>query len=431
MARSETRTAEMQRDAMEGQLLIAPEDGYDPDTETAFSQWRDSLDNSQAQAMLRVMRVPMDDKNTPQLSIKGQTQLFTVPVDQYDMDGIILKVRQQFMPKPMLITAVRVMGFQKGASGIRFNRILVIEKGEDTDPAKNNGGPSVAELVELINAQSKAADERAERMMGQLLEARTQAIPAKDPMQIAIELMGAMSGFFTKLPGAVPVSTPVVSPLAQLGETIGVLKLLKDFTGQLGGGKEADDDEAGEGIAGIVKSVASAVKPLAEGYAANAQTRREMALRQAPRRLAPPVTAPVAPPVGAGSPTGPANAAPATSGPVLATENPTPPGSAPITTPTGEAEMLNEIGPQLDNVCNMAAQGADPKDAAGLLMDLLPDKFDDALFRLVSSGRFVKSLAVLNPKVKNHEAWFEQFRQAVLAEFDGGSDESEDENATL
>jgi hypothetical protein len=82
--------------------------------------------------------------------------------------------------------------------------------------------------------------------------------------------------------------------------------------------------------------------------------------------------------------------------------------------------MLDTIRAQLDNVCNLAQQGADPKEAAGLVMDLIPDRYDDHLYRLVASERFVKNLALLNKRVNDYAPWFEQLRAAMLAEFDTG-----------
>lgn len=423
MARNSTITDDMRREAVEGQLLIGPGDTFDPDTETAFQQWRDALDTSQSTAEVRVMRVPMDESGNPMLSAKGQAHLFSVPVDQYNLDEIIVKVRREFMPRPMKLTAVRCMGFQKGVSGLRFNRIIMIEKGEEPESAKNNDSPTVTELIALINAQSKAADDRAERMMQQILEARSQALPPRDPIAIATELMTAMGGFIGRIPAPAVAALPATSnPVSQMSETLLLLQTFHSFMSKLQGGKSiTDEDDDGEGIGSIVKSVAKAVQPLAEGYAENAKTKRELLARQGPRRLSPPNAAPVAAPSAAATSAVPPSVAAAPGMTAM------PSGTAPTNEQKGEAEMLNEIGPQLENVCNLAAQGADPKDAAGLLLDLLPDKFDDALWRLVSSPRFVKSLAVLNPKVKLHEAWFEQFRQAIIADYEAGSDGSDDD----
>jgi hypothetical protein len=68
-------------------------------------------------------------------------------------------------------------------------------------------------------------------------------------------------------------------------------------------------------------------------------------------------------------------------------------------------------------------------------MDLIPDRYDDHLYRLVASERFVKNLALLNKRVNDYAPWFEQLRAAMLAEFDtGGPDVSsapDDERETI
>jgi hypothetical protein len=408
--RGETETARMAREATAGELIIGSPDQWDPDTETAYAQWREDLDHSQATGKLRVMRVPMDESGNPMLSAKGQSELFTCAVDQMTMDEVVVKVRREFMPKPMRVTAVRCMGFEKNKSGLRFNRIIVVEKGEQPETPQNSNQPSVQDLIALINAQTEAAAKRQEEFFNKLLEART-AQPAVDPMVLALGMLEKLGGIARSFMPTVtaPVSQPAGSALAQLGETLGVMKLLKDFTGSLAGASSEGDDEGGEGVAGIVKSVAGAIKPLAEGYAQSQLAKLEVIRRSAPPRATPPkLAAPAAP-----KPQVPASPSPAASISEAAPVAPAAPSQE-------ETEMLDTIRAQLDNVCNLAQQGADPKEAAGLVMDLIPDKYDDHLYRLVASERFVKNLALLNKRVNEYAPWFEQLRAAMLAEFDTG-----------
>jgi hypothetical protein len=172
-----------------------------------------------------------------------------------------------------------------------------------------------------------------------------------------------------------------------------------------GGGSEGGGDD--NSFAGILRAITPLAKPALEALPAIAS----MQARAAPRAIAPP--RPVAPTAPPGSvPTPPAAPAPATPT-IHATD-----------IPSGDAQMLAQLKPQIDSLVAMAAQGSDPHGAADLIFDQvlsdprLSEEDYEKIANFVDSDNFVKYVLVMNPAAAPHAAWFDAFKAQVVKRLD-------------
>lgn len=113
--------------------------------------------------------------------------------------------------------------------------------------------------------------------------------------------------------------------------------------------------------------------------------------------------------------------------PVRAALPPPAPAAAPIEAPaptppvTGVDPMLQKINwlrHQVNVLCYQAQRDSDPELYASVMLDNLPAYLTETeIYERISAADAVAQLAQLDARVTAHAAWFERFRQAVIAEF--------------
>lgn len=391
---------------MEGEFLQESEQN-DPDLNKAFYDFIDTV-NQEANSggTIKVFRVPTDAAGNPRPKTQGKSTLFSVPVGACTFDDICDRVVKDFM-NPGEKTTIQLMATQDGKSGIRFNRMITLEKGRGEYV---NGGASgeIAQLMRLMNEQR--AQDRSE--MRELLSQRS--VPAVDPLSQSLaitkqltEMAVAMSG--RSVPGSPGVAAPVGSPtdpnnmMNQMMAMMMTRMMKKFFDGD-------DGERKQDASAGILDNIRALAAPLLQAKAAS----EERALTAEKRMLAHERLSP---------PTPPAPEVPAR-GQSYSVETPQPqnePPSAPKTTEDAKMKLMAMLKEALPLIVEIAKSKSAPEDAARLALKEIPeDDHDlaDALYALVQEDDCLKQMAVLEPRVMEHSEWFEKFRGALRDEFD-------------
>lgn len=385
-------------------VTIIPADDamqYDPDLENAFTEFRDALKTSQATGMLRVYRIPYDERGRPSYVSKNQAILFSCPVDLYSMEEIVTKVKKEFIRPGENRICVRLIGTRSGEGGIKFNKILEIEQENQSVPSPN---PEIREsMADLLRAVQENSSQQMQAFQGLFERLIASKTPSTDPMQIAIGMMGAMAQFMAvinKPAGA------VAAPAGTLLEQIETLKALRGLATDLTGEGGSDENTA--------VGVAKAVAPVAASFLDILKRSSPQAQLPPPALPRPPSAAPMVdrPPVPQASPS--AESRPV----VLPGDAPTPPRINP-NQPRGDQIVFAQIRPQLDALTQMAAEGADPKTVSEMVLQMMPesDEMDTALFEFLNDSKWFEKLSVMNPKIIPQREWFEKLHAAMLAEF--------------
>lgn len=93
-------------------------------------------------------------------------------------------------------------------------------------------------------------------------------------------------------------------------------------------------------------------------------------------------------------------------------------------------EKLKWLRHQVRILIHQAARGGDPELYAAVLLDNLPDFItEEEMLERMSAPDAITQLAMLEPAVNTHAAWFEEFRQAVLGQFENDDDSPDGEGA--
>ena len=364
--------------------LVRSAPGVDNDIEDSFDDWREGLKNTSQSGTVRAYRIPVDDNLVPNGSAKNQILLGSWPVDQYSMEELCQKLKREFMQPHERFMGLRLIGTMSGERGIRFNKLVTVQRPNEEAAPRASGGESVTEMLRAIsenNARMMAVFENR-------LSQPAQPPPAQnETITMVATLMGAMGQFMQAVKPATSTGG-----MGSLKEMVEVMTMLNDMRGDSGGG--GDDN----GLAGIVKALAPMAGPVFQ-LAANAQTANIEAARRAPQRRALPAPA-VAP---ASGPAPAARPAP----PVQAPVNPAPQ----VPNNTGEP-MLAELSATVAALVQIAEAGTEPIDAANLFFDEtllpLPDNGYEQMCTFVADPNAINKLGMLNKGVAAHREWFEK-----------------------
>lgn len=394
--------ARMTAEEMAGAVEILPAaSGYDPDMAEAFDDLRESLEGAQSDSTLWVHRVPLDERGDV-ISNAKHVHLFTAPLDRYKLDEIITKVKADYMGPNERRACIRLMAKKAGVRGNAFNRLVLIEK--ELKP-QNPGGESQRESVtEIVRAIQESTNAQLAAFR-QMLAERSPPAPAKDPLEMAVSLMGVMTNMMAQLNKAAPVAA--AGGTGTLIEQIRAMKELKELAGDLVGvpGEGGGDDNS---TAGIIKAVAPLAAPLlqmmAQNQAANAAT------RPTPRALPNPAARAEQPSGPQGRPMTTTASAPGAVPPVHS--NPTPKSE--------DEKMIAELRAQLVAICEAASQGADPAALGSVIVHQLPvdSAIEESLLGLLDDPLWMQKLASIHPGVKDHAEFFNTVRATIFAAYD-------------
>lgn len=425
----------MARENQVFEAVIAGEQTYEDDVQAAFDNWRSGLEDSESPGSVRVFRVPLDAQGNASHSASGQIRLGTWPVDQYTFDTLCDKCVKEFMLPAESMMAVRLIGTMTGKSGVRFNKIVVLQRPNTLAPPPAVGKDGVSEIMRAIQESNAAMFRMIQEMKGvtpatdggssmhQMMQTVAMMQALNKPMS---DMMGPMLAALAgrPLPGAAPGS---------MKETIETMMLLDKFMGRRGGGGSVEPDWMK-----MTTAVAGVAKPLLEMAVANqTQSTRTRKTLAAPTPQAAPIpqAAPVQP-VHVARPTyndPNGNPTPPPAGVDLSQPSALPPGSlspgpnigVPSThipaggTPQETQNMFAEMKRQIDALVDVARNGTDPVAVADMFYDqTMADMEDDDYSKLagfVESEKFMGSIAIYNAKVHEHTEWFAKLRAQLVA----------------
>lgn len=369
-------------------------DRDDPDTAADFDAFADEMRQSESSdAWITVTRVPMDAQGNPRANSRHSAHLFQEPLGANTVADIIERIRSDFM-SPGEKGMFRVIGSQKGTRGIKFNKLLSIERAKDKGEA-SPVGDTFTQMMRAMQESQRLADERMERMMSALT---TRVTPASDPIDQMTKMMtamGAMMGPMMAVVAGRPI-TPASSPTDDL---VKLATTMKTLNGMFGGGGDGDSDSGD--ILSIVKALAPVAAPALQ-LMAEGKRGENLRLARAPRPKALPVTPPKAPEKVSAAPTDKA-AAPE------------------VLTPEQEAKNnmeLAELKKNLDTVCDILEAGKSPAQVAKLVLASVPPDKDEEFLALLDDDDYVNNMALLNPRVDKMREKFEELRKCLLAEYE-------------
>jgi hypothetical protein len=368
-----------------------------------------------------VYRIPTNEKGDPVPNARNQAELFSAALDLYTFDEVINRVRREFMPPGMAVTTVRLMGTKKRSEnspgGIVFNQIVTVEK--SANEAIGQAKESTAELMRVIQESAQRQMEMLERVMGN----RTQS----DPLDNMAKLGALMTTMMTPLLTAIGGGGGSRSSMKELMEMLVIAKnlgggdggglksrleeitLLKSLATELGG----EGNEDGDTPAGIIKAVSPLAGPIMEALAAfqknqaesKALAREKLATR---KRLTT-----VTDTTSAGGERGKSIEQ---SADAQRQKSATPQGSASLVNNEDEF-MLKLIREQLGTLTEVAAENGDPVPLAAMLIEGIPEEYDEKVLAFLENKNCLAVLESLHPKVKEHRDWFARFHKACLDQF--------------
>ena len=340
------------------------------DEELAFDEFVAGM-SAERMGELRVGKIKVAKDGTPVANTRS-AHCFSCPIDQFTYSGLIDHIRAKYGAG-----LYRVVGVETGKRGLVFNRL--IEIAEELNPPKSAESPlqnpsNYLESVGKIMAESAA---RTEGLIARLTEAKP---PAADPMDSMMKMATLFSTIMGSMAGLVKPAAPASDLLSQLE----VLTKLKELTGGGGGG----DSGAESNFFDVVKAGLQSFGPALAALAVRQH-------QTATPALAPP--APIAPHQPAFSPA-----------PTFASQ------PLPAAAPAGDSGM-SSLKRQVDLLVQNAKNGADAKELANTILDLTPDEKLDALGEMLEAPDMIDKMALLNPEVKNHLAFFEALRSNLLS----------------
>jgi len=386
---------------------ISAADMDDPDTAADFDTFADEMRQSEsADAWITVTRVPMDAQGNPRANTKHSSHLFQEPLGANTVVDIIERIRRDFMT-PGEKGMFRVIGSQKGRQGIKFNKLLTIERGKEKGEAAGND--SFSQVMRAMQESQRLADERAERMISALT---TRVSPGADPIDQMTKMMtamGAMMGPMMAVMAGRPM-TPTPDPTDSLVKLATTMKTLNGMFGG-GAGTEAEDTSS---LASIVKAIAPMAGPALQ-LMVEGKRGENLRLARQPKLAAPAKVAPKvipAAPKGSETPKA-APGAPATADATSNVETPLTPEEQEI-----KNMELAELKKNLDTVVDLCESGRAPEQVAKLVLAAVPQEKDEEFLALLDDDDYVNNMALLNPRVEPHREWFEKLRGALLAEYE-------------
>lgn len=372
---------------------------YDRDSEAAWDKLIEELHASKGAGKITAYKVPLDKDGKVNLSRgTAQTYLGAWQHDQYEFDDLIAMIIRDFF-EPGERAAIRLIGTRTGAKGIKVNRVIPVQR-PATAMVTTQPSSQLADALNAVQSSNRATMEMVERL---LARNSTPEAPKKSTMEWARDIAVILTPF-------VPVLVAAVSkggaPKSDLSQMILALKELKGLTGDE---KESDDEDST--TVSIIKAVAGPGMQLLNTLAqrSSAQNVNRRPLRSAV--------------VHQPTPSAPQSGVPVQVAPAISTESAHEnadriSSEKGLSKTTTENPMLAQLASQLDQLASLAEQDADVKEVAKLVLQMLPEEMDGQLFELLQDKEGFERLHLLSPRMKQHAAWFESLRIAILAEYE-------------
>lgn len=386
------------------------------DVESAFNDWRAGLEETESPGQIRAFRIPLDEQGRASYSATGQVRLGAWPIDQYDFDTLCSKILREYMLPSETIMAVRLIGTLTSKSGVRFNKIVMLQR-PNAQNALAGPASSSSDLSSVLNSMQQG-QERMMRMFHEMAgpkanpEGSTEMMRMAAMMRVMMEPMTTMMGpMLAALAGRPPAP---MAPGGDIKSTIETMMLMDRFMGRRGGSRESSSD-----FAQIATAVAGVAKPVLEMAAANANARNRNNA-QAVRSTNTPITQSVAPQLRPDA----KGVGPETAVPVAGVDLSQPSVMSPtkdyvdLSTPSVVGDlMFAETKKQIDAIVTAAQEGSDPDAVAerffeDVMLDL-PEAIYGKLCASIESDGYISSLGAYNRYVHTLVPWFERFRTRI------------------
>jgi hypothetical protein len=409
------------------EVLPSDEPVQTDDVEQAFMDWVSGLQDTEEPGKIRAFRVPLDEQGRASHSATGQVRLGTWPIDQYDFDTLCTKIMKEYMLPTENMLAVRLIGTLTGKNGVRFNKIVMLQRPNTISavvaPSQTGG------LGDVLESMQKGQ----ERMMRifQEMQGKPGDNGGQSEMMRMAAMMRVMMEPMTTMMGPILAafagrSAPVAGPTTSMRETMETFMLMDKFFGRRGNeGRRGNVSDFAE----IATAVSGVAKPMLEMAAANMSMRNRNRLGassvqpQTPPVAAPnqpatpqvaPVSTPVATPAPSTIPTGHDLSRPTSLGAV-------PPSGHDIQAPSsalGDTAMFTQIKTQVDGLLQVAQQNSDPGVVADQFFEDVLAQMGDTEYGILCSKledpNFMQTLSAYNPAVAQFTPWFVSFRERLV-----------------
>lgn len=356
----------------------------DRDSEIAWDDWIQGLRESEGTGTVTAFKLPVDAEGNPSQG-RGtrQARLGSWPHMLFTLEELSDKIIKGFL-KPGETAHVRFVGTQPGTRGTIVQKIVTLSR-SSTEPEHEN------EFASAMKITQEALDRQAQ-MMERLLVRDVAPQPQRNAL-ISPELKEVLIACMPVVGTIVGALIQRPKPKSDMTELLGALSSMKEFIS----GESSSKDE--DTTLSIVKAVAPGAMQLLTTLAAQRQP------NAAPRRV-------IARPVPGTQPIRLNVPAPAMSQSAVLTPSPSQPAKEVENDP-----MLAQLAPQLETLAQIAETNADPTEVAKLVLDSVPESFDEKLWELISDPMRFNRLFILAPKLKSHAEWMEKLRVALVAEY--------------
>jgi hypothetical protein len=333
------------------------------DEEKAFQDFRASFQADQM-GVIRVGRLTNSKLTGAPTSTKS-VHCFSCPIDRYDFDELLEFIRENYGGG-----LYRILGFQKGEKGIRFNRLAEIADNLKPKAPDQATPQSPSALMDSISNLIISSQERTEAMLARFSGAARPAVPGSDPSDMIMKTMSMFTSMLTAM-------APIFGAQKQGGDILGEIEKLTKLKDLVSSFASDGNGDGGEGnfysMAGkVVENFAPLINTAIQNAALN------------PKALA----APESPE---------ATVIPATPG--------TPPMPRPKTDP---------LKGQVDILLMNAKIGTLPEAMAETVIDATPDEKLVDLEKFVKDQHVIERMAQANPEVRAYLPFFQALRENLL-----------------
>lgn len=390
------------REVLDAELINGPDEGIeDPDQWSKYEDFKNESEQDRRGKIVAVYNCPL--KPDGSYSTTGQLeQLFAAPIDQYTRDEILQKVRSEFMDATDKRWIVRIQVREAGKRGLLVNQLVSVRRGLfDSKPIDESKRTDINDVLTNVSRMLAEANQRTEQMLLRLMDTRNaQAIPARDPMEIAMQMATMMSGMVSSI-----MSATAARPHAAEGGNgglLGTLQVLREAKELFSGGAAAGPSTSD--TADIIRAVSPLAVPLLT-FLAN-ERKKNPAITPSPQQ-------------------------PALPNPAARATQPAPlAGTVEEASPTVEKmdnhQMLIFMKDQLGALADLAATNPDPETVAAQVLENIPDNLDDNLYKVLVAPDWFDQMNAVQPKLGPHRIWFTKVRDAMLASFqEEDSDDTE------
>jgi hypothetical protein len=195
---------------------IVEDTSDNPDLEREFWKFRDELQqDEEAEGFIKVWRLPLDASGKPRSNSMQQSLLFETPIGESSIDDIVARLRKDYIRKGEHSITAQLRGYRRGHRGIKFSKIMTIERENESEPTNHSGQPGIVELMALMNRNAEQQAARTESFMREMMLMRQQSqstpvagIMPQDPVGM-MTAIGTMMATFQKMFSPVAPVLPV------------------------------------------------------------------------------------------------------------------------------------------------------------------------------------------------------------------------------